>query len=494
MAAGTRVSADRAERLTPADLHAAAPSPILPAIASVVFVLCIVAAAWLATSLSTRTGLVRHSLTVETDLSELLSSLQDAETGERGFLLTGNDVYLAPYERASRAVAGQFADLQQAIADNPRQLAMMEELRQVATERLAASRRDIEARRAGASLQTLTLAPIARGKALMDQARGIIASMRAEEARVLAARAASAARYSRALLAVIGVSALFAVAAVGLWLRGMRRYAGVLERAREELSATNVELEARVAERTAELQESNEEIQRFAYIVSHDLRAPLVNIMGFTSELEATREDIRAELPDTSKSETIDAEFGEALGFIKAAIVKMDALIGAILKISREGRRAFHPEPIDVTVLVQGLADAQRHQADAAHAFVEVGRLPGITADRLALEQVFGNLLDNAIKYLDPARPGRIEVSGEAAGSRVRYRVRDNGRGIAARDHARVFELFRRAGTQDRPGEGLGLAHVKTLVRAMGGRIDVASELGVGTTFTLVLPKAARTV
>ncbi len=167
----------------------------------------------------------------------------------------------------------------------------------------------------------------------------------------------------------------------------------------------------------------------------------------------------------------------------------MDGLISAILKFSREGRRAFRPEPLDVTALVQGLADAQRHQADEANALVEVKRLPGITADRLALEQVFGNLIDNAIKYLDPKRPGRIEVSGEVAGSRVRYMVRDNGRGIAAQDYARVFELFRRAGAQDRPGEGLGLAHVKTLVRSMGGRIDVASQLGVGTTFTVVLPK-----
>ncbi len=189
------MSAASAQRLTPADLHAAAPSPALPAVASAVFVLCIVAAAWLATSLSTRTGLVRHSLTVETDLSELLSSLQDAETGERGFLLTGNDAYLAPYHRALRSVAGQFADLRQAIADNPKQRAMMAELQQVATERLAASRRDVEARRAGASVQALTLAPTASGKALMDQARWIIA----EHAGGGGARAGRARRRRRVL-------------------------------------------------------------------------------------------------------------------------------------------------------------------------------------------------------------------------------------------------------------------------------------------------------
>jgi signal transduction histidine kinase len=120
--------------------------------------------------------------------------------------------------------------------------------------------------------------------------------------------------------------------------------------------------------------------------------------------------------------------------------------------------------------------------------------LPVIEADRLAVEQVFGNLIDNAVKYLDPARPGRIEIHASAVGGRrVRFSVTDNGRGIAARDHARVFELFRRSGTQDKPGEGIGLAHVKALVRSLGGRIHIDSELGVGTTFSVTLPREGVT-
>jgi PAS domain S-box-containing protein len=240
----------------------------------------------------------------------------------------------------------------------------------------------------------------------------------------------------------------------------------------------------------AELKESNEEIQRYAYIVSHDLRAPLVNIMGFTGELEAVRDEIVAELGDNPKREAIERDFVEAISFIKAAINKMDSLINAILRLSREGRRTFRPEALDMAQLLQGLADAQRHQADAVHAEVVIGEMPLLVADRLAVEQIFGNLIDNAIKYLAPGRPGRIEISGEKIGSRVRFEVRDNGRGIAPQDHARVFELFRRSGTQDKPGEGIGLAHVRTLVRSLGGRIDLASELGIGTTFIITMPQA----
>ena len=170
----------------------------------------------------------------------------------------------------------------------------------------------------------------------------------------------------------------------------------------------------------------------------------------------------------------------EALGFIQAAVTRMESLIAAILKLSREGRRTFRPEPLDMVQVVQGLADAQRHQADAAGAIVRIADdLPEIVADRLAVEQIFGNLIDNALKYLAPERPGRIDITADAAsGGRVRFHVRDNGRGIAAQDHARVFELFRRSGVQDRPGEGIGLAHVKALVRSLGGRITVSSKLG----------------
>ncbi len=100
----------------------------------------------------------------------------------------------------------------------------------------------------------------------------------------------------------------------------------------------------------------------------------------------------------------------------------------------------------------------------------------------------FSNLLENALKYLQPGRPGRIEVSGRRVGRAVLYEVVDNGRGIAARDLERVFELFRRAGDQTVPGEGIGLAHVRALVRRLGGRIDCVSVEGVGSTFRVELP------
>ncbi|NNM73509.1 HAMP domain-containing histidine kinase [Enterovirga sp. DB1703] len=256
---------------------------------------------------------------------------------------------------------------------------------------------------------------------------------------------------------------------------------------------------ASLREREADLREANEEAQRFAYIVSHDLRSPLVNIMGFTSELEALRHDAFRRLealrgPDAPAAEVkqdkqLGEDFDEAIGFIRTSIAKMDRLINAILKLSREGRREFRPERVDMTALIEAIKANATTQAEAANATITTSRLPPIASDRLALEQIFSNLIENAVKYLRPGVPGVVEVSGRVQGPNVIYEVRDNGRGIDPKDRERIFELFRRAGTQDKPGEGIGLAHVRALVRRLGGNITLTSEPGRGSTFSVVLPK-----
>ncbi|WAJ28663.1 CHASE domain-containing sensor histidine kinase [Antarcticirhabdus aurantiaca] len=281
-------------------------------------------------------------------------------------------------------------------------------------------------------------------------------------------------------------------------LREERLAAGIAGQAAVALDNARLfgAVQREVAERRRaeeELTESNDELQRYAYIVSHDLRAPLVNVMGFTGVLEEAQSDMRAALKDHPDAARIDEDMSEALGFIKAAITKMEGLIAAILKLSREGRRTFRPEPLDMDALMTGLAAAQRHQFDAAGATVEIAPgLPSIEADRLAVEQIFANLLDNALKYRSEERPPEVRIEAHVdARDRAVFTVTDNGRGIAPQDHRRIFELFRRSGKQDKPGEGIGLAHVKALVRVLGGRITVSSELGRGTRFTIALPRKA---
>ena len=270
--------------------------------------------------------------------------------------------------------------------------------------------------------------------------------------------------------------------------------------ARKLVEAEQRMLDQRLRDQTALLSEANEEIQRFVYIVSHDLRSPLVNIMGFASELDAWRKQIferlgalRAQVGGEQNYENDDALRGdveEAISFIKSSVAKMDRLIAALLRLSREGQRQFQPQIIDMSQLIRSTLETLAHQARDVNAKISIGELPMITSDRLAIEQVFSNLIDNAVKYLRADAPGSIEVLGTECGGAVVYEVRDNGRGIDARDRDRIFDLFRRSGVQDRPGDGIGLAHARTLVRRLGGTISVESEPDRGATFKVTLPKS----
>lgn len=271
-----------------------------------------------------------------------------------------------------------------------------------------------------------------------------------------------------------------------------------VESARSALETLNQNLEKIVDVRTSDLKAANDEIQRFAYIVSHDLRSPLVNVMGFTSELQIARdtiskfyEDVARKLPDAANSDVkgaIEVDLPEAIDFIRSSTAKMDRLINAILRLSREGGRVLTPEPIQLKDMLEATGRTLAHQLNDAGATLVVENLPDLVSDRLAVEQIFTNLLENAVKYLAPERPGQIRVRGWKEGSTVFVDVEDNGRGIDPKDHGRVFDLFRRAGAQDRPGEGIGLAHVRALVRRLGGSITLNSSPGEGATFRVSLP------
>lgn len=266
------------------------------------------------------------------------------------------------------------------------------------------------------------------------------------------------------------------------------------------MSSNLATLERRVEERTARLAQAFKELQNFAYIVSHDLRSPLVSIRGFVSELrfdlEKVLQAVDLLLPNLDEIQqsvlaiTLRENIPEAMDFIDTSTSKMDHLIKGILKLARLGHRKFSYELVDFSEVVAQQLKVLAYPIEKDTVKVEVDDLPKAITDRLALEQIIGHLLSNAIKYLKPNQPGEIQISGRCAeDGRVTIAISDNGRGIHKDDMPLIFEIFQRGSERDVPGEGMGLTYVKTLLQRLGGLIWCDSSPDDGATFCFSLPK-----
>ena len=433
--------------------------------------------------------------------AEVLQTVTSAETGQRGYLLTERQEYRGPYDGAVARLPGLLDRLAQSLQGDTR----LPQWRALIETKMAELGDTVRLQNAGRHADALAAVLTGRGRNAMTAIRAIAGGLSATQDQAATVKLHRSQQGTRLLVAVdtlalvqLLVLSIFVSRSLRATVAALRRSGAALQGANTALQSGRDRLELAVVERTAELTDANEEIQRFAYIVSHDLRAPLLNIIGFTSELEDATVRLNRFVSENLEPagivvppdvrEASQDDLPEAIGFIRTSTAKMDRLITAILRLSREGRRVLMPERLDMGTLLRGIYDSVKHQADAAGATLTLHAVPPVVSDRLALEQVFSNLVENALKYAAPGRPGEITISGGLRAGLARYEVRDNGRGIAERDRERVFELFRRAGPQDTTGEGIGLAHVRTLLRRLGGTIECESVHGSGSVFIVQLP------
>jgi signal transduction histidine kinase len=441
---------------------------------------------------------VRETYEVVDQLSLLELQLERAESGRRGYLLASSPYRIEVYRTNAALVPQTLRKLRLLAQDNPDQVPRLDALDRLVSAQVSELRNAMDLALAGRAGEARRQFEASSQQSTIRAARAVTGAIRAAEYRLLDQRIAQERRTTRlaqASLLVIGV--LFVAVSLGaFWV--VRRYTTDLARTRDRLHELNSNLEGAVRERTTDLQRANDEIQKFAYIVSHDLRSPLVNVMGFTAELETANaaigklvERVSEEAPQLLTADVRNAreDLPEAIGFIRSSTRKMDRLINAILALSRQGRRVLTPAHLSMDRVMGEIVASLTALASERGATIRVETpLPDLRHDRLAIDQIFSNLIENATKYTMPGRPGEIVIRGVRHGSRVRFEIEDNGRGIAANDHERIFELFRRSGQQDEKGEGIGLANVRALAYRLGGTVTVRSVLGQGSTFLVDLP------
>jgi len=244
-----------------------------------------------------------------------------------------------------------------------------------------------------------------------------------------------------------------------------------------------------------ELENKAEELQQILYITTHDLRSPLVNIQGFTKEMEASLTDLKtllekAEFNSAEKNSLeniMEEEIPEAIHYITSSTTKMDNLLKGLLALSRLGRQKLTFRELDMNQLIKQVLDNFQFEIDKNKVEVIVDDLPACTGDDLQMNQLFSNLIGNSMKFFDSERPGKIIISGEKENNGCTYTVEDNGIGIAPEYREKIFGLFEKLDPK-KPGIGLGMNIIKQIVEKHNGTIEMKSEIEKGTKFIIFIP------
>jgi len=252
-----------------------------------------------------------------------------------------------------------------------------------------------------------------------------------------------------------------------------------LKQAVEEIRLLNKELENRVEAKTADLTVANKELDAFAYSVSHDLRAPLRAVDGFSQILKE------------EYGEKLDEEGCRLVSVIQNSTREMGQLIDDLLVFSRLGRKEIKVWNIDMNILVQEILDKLRFNLSNRKIQFNVHTLPSSRGDRSMIHEVLMNLISNAIKFTAPREVAIIEINGETNGNENSYYVRDNGVGFDMKYADKLFRVFQRLHSKEEfEGTGIGLALVQRIINRHGGRVWAESTVNAGATFYFTLPPA----
>jgi signal transduction histidine kinase len=422
-------------------------------------------------------------------LDDLLSTVKDAETGQRGYLLTGNPSYAAPFRQAEKTIGGQLNHLGALAGIDKADAQTLAELRTAVADRMNELVASIYIHNTQGPRAALEFMNTNRGEVDMNIVRKLVKQLRDKQMAIFRARLEDQ-RKSRVgldITLIIGVLLSFLSLYLAYHVNVM--YAEERDRTEANVLSTNELLEARVKERTAELEErtrdlqkSNADLTQFAYVASHDLQEPL-RMVGSYVGLLARR--YRGKLDETAD---------EYIQFAVDGATRMQALISDLLVYSRAGTQAVQKEPVPFANIVQRALANLSLAISEVSAVIHCGELPVVQADAVKLSQVLQNLIGNAVKFRKPGTVPEITILATKVGYEWMFSIGDNGIGFDTRYTEKIFQVFQRLhGVGKYSGNGIGLAISKRIVEHHGGRLWADSQLGVGSTFFFTLPVFTET-
>ena len=458
--------------------------------------------AWLAfrslTVLIQSENWMQHTWQVIYQVERVMGSAKDAETGNRGFLITDDDTYLAPYTEAVKSLPRELDELQSLVSDNASQQPRVVQMRAVLDERLALLDAGILLRRTTSTDMTRALVLSGTGREHMNHLRTIADDLEKEERRLLAERTHATRKNIARARVNVGLASLLDFILILLMFQyfsrerrlrlakeeDARNLAEIAERLatqkiytelkNAEVLELNKTLEERVRQRTAELETTNRELEAFSYSVSHDLRAPLRTIDGFSLALEEDYAD------------AVDATGRDYILRVRNGVQRMGQLIDALLQLSRITRAEITRSDLNLSELAETVA-SNLHDENPGQA-MEFRIEPGLHAhaDPKLVQVALENLMGNAVKFSSKVANGLIEFGFDPA--QKAYFVRDNGAGFDMFYKDKLFNAFNRLhGDKDFKGSGIGLATVARVVRRHHGNIWADSQVDHGATFWFTL-------
>ncbi|MFO0936560.1 MAG: CHASE3 domain-containing protein [Gemmataceae bacterium] len=464
--------------------------------AAVTLIVNAVVGIWFVVSIDRSQAIVTQTENTRAQIAEIFSEMKDAETGQRGFLMTVRQEFLEPYNRAYEKLPAKLDQLQVMFEGDSHQTAQFNDLRSYIDQRFKIMIESIQYAKQGKLEQARDVDRAIRGKAVMDKIRGICREIMDAETKSLEERKLDVRRKFRSTVAVniIGTTLALAVILFSQFL--VRQELKRRKRAEADLKLAFEHQESVIENRTKaltqtsqELLRSNQDLEKFAYVASHDLQEPLRKIQAFGDRLKKKATD----LLDESSRDYVDR--------MQSAATRMRTLITDLLSYSRVTTHAIVFSPVDLNQIVNDVVLDLEFRREESQGQIEIGPLPTILADPTQMRQLFQNLIANALKFRHPDRPAHVRVRAYSASdltaiavppppaSGWRIVLTDNGIGFDSIYSERIFELFQRLhGRGEYEGTGIGLAVCRKIMERHGGHIVAKSQPGIGSEFILDLP------